>query len=116
MLDSGIVFGEGFAASVRASQPEHLDIISVKGAQVTAYVKAMLHSYVGNVAAIGRSVGGDDARFNTIYAAYSQPRFSILTQASRTAICSRAASSQWTSCRTRCAKSRTSCRSIGCWT
>ncbi|MFD3270023.1 ABC transporter permease [Paenibacillus dendritiformis] len=79
-LDSGIVFGEGFAASVRAGQPDHLDIISVKGAQVTAYVKAMLHSYVGNVAAIGRSAGGDDTRFDTIYAAYSQQRFKVTAE------------------------------------
>lgn len=79
-LDSGIVFGEGFAASVRAGQPEHLDIISVKGAQVTAYVKAMLHSYVGNVSAIGRSAGGDDARFDAIYTAYSQQRFKVTAE------------------------------------
>ncbi|TDL50301.1 ABC transporter permease [Paenibacillus dendritiformis] len=79
-LDSGIVFGEGFAASVRAGKPEHLDIISVKGTQVTAYVKAMLQSYVGNVAAIGRSAEGDDARFDTIYAAYSQQRFKVTAE------------------------------------
>lgn len=79
-LDSGIVFGEGFAASVRAGQPDHLDIISVKGAQVTAYVRAMLHRYVGNVAAIGRSAGGDDTRFDTIYAAYSQQRFKVTAE------------------------------------
>lgn len=79
-LDSGIVFGEGFAASVRDGQPDHLDIISVKGAQVTAYVKAMLHSYVGNVAAIGRSAGSDDARFGKIYAAYSQQRFKVTAE------------------------------------
>ncbi|MDU5141192.1 MAG: ABC transporter permease [Paenibacillus dendritiformis] len=79
-LDSGIVFGEGFAASVRAGLPEHLDIISVKGTQVTAYVKAMLHSHVGNAAAIGRSAGGDDARFDTIYAAYSQQPFKVTSE------------------------------------
>ncbi|MBG9794141.1 ABC transporter permease [Paenibacillus dendritiformis] len=79
-LDSGIVFGEGFAASVRTGRPDHLDIISVKGAQVTAYVKAMLQGYVGNVAAIGRSAGGDDARFDTIYAGYSQQRFQVTAE------------------------------------
>lgn len=79
-LDSGIVFGEGFAASVRAGKPEHLDIISVKGTQVTAYVKAMLQNFVGNVAAIGRSAEGDDARFDTIYAAYSQQRFKVTAE------------------------------------
>lgn len=79
-LDSGIVFGEGFAASVRAGKPEHLDIISVKGTQVTAYVKAMLQNFVGNVAAIVRSAGGDDARFDTIYAAYSQQRFKVTAE------------------------------------
>ncbi|MBN3522681.1 ABC transporter permease [Paenibacillus apiarius] len=76
-LDSGIVFGQGFAASVRSGKPEHLNIVSVKGAQVTAYVKSMLRSYVRNIAAIGNSAGGDDAKFDKIYDAYGQQGYTL---------------------------------------
>lgn len=74
-LDSGIIFEQGFADSVRTGSPAHVNIVSVKGMQVTAYIKAMLHSYIGNIAAIGKEVQGDEAAFAKVYAAYSQQDF-----------------------------------------
>lgn len=74
-LDSGLIFEAGFADSVRGGQPEHLRIVSAKGAQVTAYVKAMLESYVGNVASIGQSTKDDPKAFDAIYADYKQASF-----------------------------------------
>ena len=74
-LDSGIVFGQGFADSVREGKPEHVEIVSVKGAQVTAMVKAMLDSYIGNVAAIGQGAQGDAAAFEQVYADYKKMSF-----------------------------------------
>ncbi|MBW5447137.1 ABC transporter permease subunit [Cohnella sp. CFH 77786] len=79
-LDSGIVFGQGFAASVREGKPERLDILSVKGAQVTAYVRAMLNSFVGNAASIGSATDGDAAAFDRIYAAYREGGFRMKTE------------------------------------
>lgn len=79
-LDGGIVFEQGFAGSVREGNPGHLNIVSVKGAQVTAYVKAMLEGFVQNVAAIGKSAQGNDAKFNDIYAAYSKQSFKLTAQ------------------------------------
>lgn len=76
-LDSGIIFEQGFADSVRKGSPEYLNIVSVKGVQVTAYIKAMLHSYIGNIAAIGKEVQGDEATFAKVYAAYSQEGFQL---------------------------------------
>ncbi|QMV42550.1 ABC transporter permease [Cohnella cholangitidis] len=78
-LDSGLIFNQGFADSVRQGSPgaAQVDILSVKGAQVTAYVKAMLQSYVSNVAAIGRSTKGDSAAFDKLYAEYSAQNFKL---------------------------------------
>lgn len=79
-LDSGIVFGQGFAASVRAGKPDHVNIVSVKGAQVTVFVKSMLESYIGGVAAIGQNVQGSEARFDQIYADYTQQTFKLTAE------------------------------------
>ncbi|WP_211745621.1 ABC transporter permease [Paenibacillus sp. Marseille-Q4541] len=76
-LDSGIVIDPGFGASVREGRPDHINIISVKGAQVTTYVKSMLQSYIANVAVIGKESQGDDALFNKIYAAYTQQSYQL---------------------------------------
>lgn len=76
-LDTGIIFKQGFADSVRSGQPGHLNMVSVKGIQVTAYLKAMLQSYIGNIAAIGKEAKGDEAVFSSIYAAYSQRNFTL---------------------------------------
>lgn len=78
-LDSGLVFGQGFADSLKAGAPAHLDAVSVKGAQVTAYVKAMLENYSANVAAIGRETSGDAKAFDAIYAAYRGKSFGFDT-------------------------------------
>lgn len=80
-LDSGIVFEPGYAASVREGAPAHLNIVSVKGEQVTAYVKAMLHSYIGNLAAIGKAVQADEAKFTKLYAAYHEQSYKLSTVA-----------------------------------
>ncbi|RKN75793.1 ABC transporter permease [Paenibacillus ginsengarvi] len=79
-LDSGIVLGQGFAASVRQGAPDHLSIISVKGAQATGYVKAMLNDYVGNIAAIARNAQGDAGRFDSLYAAYTRQSFQVTAE------------------------------------
>ncbi|WP_103107953.1 ABC transporter permease [Brevibacillus reuszeri] len=76
-LDTGIIFKQGFADSVRSGQPGQLNMVSVKGIQVTAYLKAMLQSYISNIAAIGKEAKGDEAAFSSIYAAYSQRNFTL---------------------------------------
>ncbi|MFD1956320.1 ABC transporter permease [Paenibacillus thailandensis] len=69
-LDSGVVLGSGFSASVLAGKPDHIAVQSVKGEQVTAYVKAMLYGYIDNMAAMGAAAGGDSAAFANIYEHY----------------------------------------------
>ncbi|AWX54303.1 ABC transporter permease [Brevibacillus brevis] len=78
-LDSGIVFESGYAASVRKGAPAHLNIVSVKGEQVTAYMKAMLYSYIGNLAAIGKATQTDEAKFTKLYTAYHEQSYKLHT-------------------------------------
>jgi ABC-2 type transport system permease protein len=76
-LDSGIVLPAGFADSVRQGKPLPVDIVSVKGAQVTAYVKALLDQYLGSIASIGQGTKGDTQAFDQVYAAYNQHGFAF---------------------------------------
>jgi len=78
-LDSGVIFGRGFADSVRAgaSDAEKVGIVSAKGAQVTAYVRSMLQNYIGNAAAIGQATQGDPAAFDELYADYRAQSFKV---------------------------------------
>ncbi|ACT02862.1 ABC transporter permease [Paenibacillus sp. JDR-2] len=74
-LDSGLIFENGFADSVRNGQPAHLRIVSAKGAEVTSYVKALLEGYIGNVASIGQTTKNDADAFDAIYADYKKSSF-----------------------------------------
>ncbi|QJD86177.1 ABC transporter permease [Cohnella herbarum] len=78
-LDSGLIFNQGFADSLRKGSPgeAQVDIVSVKGAQVTAYVKSMLQNYIGNVAAIGKGTRGNPATFDKLYAEYGAQNFKL---------------------------------------
>ncbi|MFD2699907.1 ABC transporter permease [Paenibacillus shunpengii] len=75
--DTSVVFKQGFAASVQKGAPDHIEMISVKGAEVTAYVKSMLHSYISNVAALGKYAAGDQEVFMSLYEDYSTQRFKL---------------------------------------
>jgi ABC-2 type transport system permease protein len=79
-LDSGLVFGPGFAASVREGKPQHLTIVSIKGEQATAYVKSMLDNYIGNVASIAHGTQGDPEAFDSVYADYRSHSFKLTAE------------------------------------
>lgn len=77
-LDSGLILESGFSAGLRSGSTEpHVRILSVKGAQATAYVKSLLQNYAANVAAIGKAAAGDSAAFDRMYAGYRQPSFAM---------------------------------------
>ncbi|EOS57829.1 ABC transporter permease [Paenibacillus barengoltzii] len=71
-LDSGLVLGVGYSDSILAGEPDHIGIQSVKGTTVTAYMKAMLYNYTGNLAALSRVAQGDEAKFAQLYEDYQQ--------------------------------------------
>lgn len=75
--DTSVIFKQGFAASVQNGAPDHIEMISVKGAEVTAYVKSMLHSYISNAAAIAKYAAGDQEIFESLYEEYSSQSFKL---------------------------------------
>ncbi|MEC0307802.1 ABC transporter permease [Paenibacillus lautus] len=78
-LDAVLVFPEGFARGVMLGTPEPVRIESIKGAQVTGYVKSYLNAYVQNISSMGRIAGGDAAAFNDLYSGYQNSTFHLST-------------------------------------
>lgn len=78
-LDSVIVLEAGFGQSLRDGNPGHIRLVSIKGAQITTFIKSYLYSYIDNVAAIGRTSKGDSATFDKVYAGYRQSTFKLTT-------------------------------------
>ncbi|AZS14455.1 ABC transporter permease [Paenibacillus lutimineralis] len=76
-LDSGLILQKGYSDSVLAGEPAQIVIQSLKGAQVTAYVKAMLYNYIDNFAAVGQISDGDPTRFKQLYEDYQKQDFQL---------------------------------------
>ncbi|RUS45347.1 ABC transporter permease [Cohnella sp. AR92] len=76
-IDSGIILSEGFSGKLQSGQSPTVDILSVKGAQVTAYVSAMLNNYLSNVAAIAQVTNGDASRFDRLYGDFVSHPYSV---------------------------------------
>ncbi|GIO32392.1 transport permease protein [Paenibacillus albilobatus] len=79
-LDSGLIIDSGFSESVLSGSPDHIAIESVKGAQVTAYMKSMLHGYIENVSAMGKIAGGDADKFGKLYDQYRSSTFKLTSE------------------------------------
>lgn len=78
-LDAVLIFPEGFAKGVIQGTPEPVRIESIKGAQVTGYVKSYLNAYVQNISSLGVIAGGDAAAFNELYSGYRSSKFQLST-------------------------------------
>lgn len=76
-LDTGVILESGYSDSVRAAKPDHIVIQSVKGASVTAYIKAMLSQYIDNVSALSRVAGQDTAKFDQLYTEFQSASFKL---------------------------------------
>ena len=78
-LDCVITLDKGFAESVRNGNPDHISISSIKGATVTSYIKSYLYNYIDNISAISKVAGGDQTKFEEMYADYHQPQVKMKT-------------------------------------
>ncbi|KAB2443680.1 ABC transporter permease [Bacillus luti] len=79
-LDGVITLESGFSESVREGKPGYIEISSIKGAQVTAFIKSYLYNYIDNVAAISKVAGTDQSAFDTMYAGYQKSAFKVKTE------------------------------------
>uniref|UniRef100_UPI00289EE00C ABC transporter permease n=1 Tax=Bacillus luti TaxID=2026191 RepID=UPI00289EE00C len=79
-LDGVITLQSGFSESVREGKPSHIEISSIKGDQVTAFIKSYLYNYIDNVAAISKVSGTDQNAFDTMYTGYQKSSFKVKTE------------------------------------
>ncbi len=79
-LDCVILFHDGFTDSVRSGNPNHIQISSIKGAQITSFVKSYLYNYIDNVSAISRVAKTDQTKFNQMYSNYQNASFKVATK------------------------------------
>ena len=80
-LDSVITFEKGFAASVLAGKPDHIQLTSIKGAAITAYLKSYLHQYIDNIATISYVAAGNQQTFERMYQDFQQTKYQLTTHA-----------------------------------
>ncbi|MGG0456673.1 ABC transporter permease [Bacillus mycoides] len=76
-LDGVITLDSGFSESVREGKPSHIEISSIKGDQVTGFIKSYLYNYVDNIAAISKVAGMDQSTFDNMYAGYQKSSFKV---------------------------------------
>ncbi|WP_433773278.1 ABC transporter permease [Bacillus wiedmannii] len=79
-LDGVITLESGFSESVREGNPSHIEISSIKGEQVTAFIKSYLYNYVDNISAISKVAGADQSTFDTMYAGYQKSSFKVKSE------------------------------------
>ncbi|RLQ96739.1 ABC transporter permease [Falsibacillus albus] len=78
-LDCVLTLGQGFSDSLKSGAPGHVELTSIKGAQITAFVKSYLYNDLDNIAAIGKASGDHPNAFNKIYQSYKQEHFKLTT-------------------------------------
>ncbi|MFK4466213.1 ABC transporter permease [Bacillus sp. RC252] len=76
-LDGVVTLDSGFSESVREGKPGHIEISSIKGEQVTGFIKSYLYNYIDNVAAISKVAGTDQSEFDSMYAGYQKGSFKV---------------------------------------
>ncbi|GAA0366825.1 ABC transporter permease [Bacillus horti] len=79
-LDLALILANGFAESVQNGRPHPLQIVSIKGAEATGYVKAYLNQYMDNLATIGQVTEGNQEEFKQLYTNYLASDFKLSTE------------------------------------
>lgn len=71
-LDGVITLDSGFSESVRDGKPSHIQISSIKGVQITSFIKSYLYNYIDNITAISKVAQNDQSTFDKMYAGYQK--------------------------------------------
>ncbi|MGG0188069.1 ABC transporter permease [Bacillus rhizoplanae] len=79
-LDGVITLDSGFSESVRNGKPSHIQISSIKGAQVTGFIKSYLYNYIDNITAISKVAQNDQNTFDKMYASYQKNSFKLTAE------------------------------------
>ncbi|MDN3015984.1 ABC transporter permease [Paenibacillus sp. BSR1-1] len=78
-VDSVITFEKGYSESVLSGNPAHIQITSIKGAQITGFVKSYLYQYVDNISTISIAAAGNQQTFKQMYHDFQQTNYKLTT-------------------------------------
>ncbi|KPD00038.1 ABC-2 family transporter protein [Geobacillus sp. BCO2] len=76
-VDGVLIFPQGFSESVQHGQPRLIQLVSLKGAEITMFIKSYLHEYIDHLATLGRLANGDRDLFWKMYERYQQAPFRL---------------------------------------
>ncbi|WLV24556.1 ABC transporter permease [Aciduricibacillus chroicocephali] len=76
-IDVAVTMGEGFSASVLAGAPAQVNVQSIKGESVTAFMKQYLYSYIDQMSKLGQAAKGNQAMFGKLLADYEETDFPV---------------------------------------
>lgn len=76
-IDCAVILEKGFSGSVLSGSPGHIQIVSIKGAQITGFVKSYLYQYLDNMVSISQASNHNAAAFAKIYTTYQQTHFKL---------------------------------------
>jgi ABC-2 type transport system permease protein len=76
-LDCAIILESGFSQAIMNGEKPEVQVVSIKGAQVTTYIKAYLNNYIGNISSLSTAANGDLTVFNTLYQDYQNSEFKV---------------------------------------
>jgi ABC-2 type transport system permease protein len=79
-IDCAIILDKGFSDSIQNGNPNHIQIVSIKGAQIIGFVKSYLYQYLDNIVSIGKAANGDATTFKKMYVNYQQSDFKLKAQ------------------------------------
>ncbi|TQS75206.1 ABC transporter permease [Ornithinibacillus gellani] len=78
-MDGVITFQEGYTEGLLKGEPDAVHLTSIKGDQVTAFVKSYLYQYIDHLATLGMAADGNADLFNKMYEDYQQSEFQLTT-------------------------------------
>jgi ABC-2 type transport system permease protein len=79
-LDCVIILNNGFSERIISGKPANIQIVAIKGEEVTGFVKSYLYQYLDNIILIGKASSGDTNIFEKMYTNYQQDHFKLSTE------------------------------------
>jgi ABC-2 type transport system permease protein len=76
-IDCAITFKQGFSQSLLNGHPSNIEIVSIKGAQITGFVKSYLYQYLDNILAISKAADGNSYAFEKMYTKYQHADYKV---------------------------------------
>ncbi|MGG3888227.1 ABC transporter permease [Metabacillus fastidiosus] len=77
-VDAVLLFEKGFSSSMKEGNPNHIQISSIRGTEITGFIKIYLYNYLDNIAAIAKAAK-NEAEYKAIYDNYKKSSFKLVT-------------------------------------